>query len=241
MFAKMKNIILLTTLLFTVYFSNAQTPEKTGDSENSFRLGLQFTPTIGFIKSDKKVIKSGGSGLGYNFGLTGDFKFADNYYFATGIDVIYSTLKLNYVETLHDTSITPLYNQSDVLLKYKLQYLGIPLSLKLKTKEIHYIKYYGQFGMEPQFNIKKKVNANKGRYNDDNYYAPSETVYTNFDDDISFIRLGLIVGGGVEYSLGGKTSLVGGVFYNGGFTDINKDAFSKITNSYIALNLGVLF
>ena len=241
MFAKMKNLILLTTLLSLVYFTNAQTTATPDPgSENNFRLGLHFTPTIGFVKSDKAFIKGGGTSLGYNFGLTSDFKLADNYYFATGIDVIFSPVKLNYVDTLRDNTNSA-NNKSNVVLRYKLQYLGIPITLKLKTKEIHFMKYFGQFGVEPQFNIAKKVNADKGAYAGSDYLAPSETNYSNFDDDINFIRLALIIGGGVEYSIGGKTSLVAGLSYNGGFSDINQQKNSKIVNSYVALTLGVLF
>lgn len=238
MFAKMKKLILLSTLLSLVYFSQSQVSDTTKDltAESSFRLGLHFTPTIGFVKSDKKYVTSGGSSIGYNFGLIGDFKFGDNYYFGTGIDIVSSPVKIT-VDTLKDQTGT----FGGVLLKYKLSYIGIPLTLKLKTKEIHYMKYYGQFGVEPQFNINKKVNVNKGQYAGTDFVAPSETLFSNYNDDISFIRLGLIIGGGIEYSIGGKTSLVAGLSYNGGFTGINKEKDLKITNSYVALTLGVLF
>ncbi len=239
----MKKFILLSTLVFISYFTKGQTPAATGDAaaENKIRIGLHATPTIGFITSDKPMIKNGGARLGYSWGAILDIKFADNYYFSTGINVVNSPIKLNYVDTLKDTSSTSTFSQSNVDLKFKTQYLGIPLTLKLKTKEINYMKYFVQFGMEPQFNISKKVNANKGRYAGAEYFIPSETSYSNFNDDISFIRIALAVGGGVEYSLGGKTALVGGLTYNSGLSDISKQDKSKITNSYVSLTIGILF
>jgi hypothetical protein len=240
----MKRLLLLSTLLLFVYFTRAQTTAPgTSDpaSESKIRLGLHFTPTVGWIKSDKPFIKGGGPRLGYNWGLVFDMKFADNYYFSTGLNVVNSPIKMNYVDTLYDTSTSSSFSTSNVNLKYKLQYIGLPLTLKLKTKEVNYMKYYGQFGVEPQFNFNKKVNADKGRYAGAEFFAPSETSYANFNDDIGFMRIAVVVGGGVEYSLGGKTALVGGITYNGGFSDISKQDKSKITNNYIALNLGVLF
>ncbi|MCX6188382.1 MAG: porin family protein [Bacteroidetes bacterium] len=239
----MKKLILLSTLLSLVYFAQSQTPSVAGDasSENKLRLGLHITPTLGFITSDKPAIKNGGARLGYNWGMVFDVKFADNYYFSTGFNLINSPIKINFVDTLRDTSSTSTNSLSNVDLKYKLQYLGIPLTLKLKTKEVNYMKYYVLFGVEPQFNISKKVNANKGRYAGAEYNLPSQTAYANFNDDISFARIALVIGGGVEYSLGGKTALTGGISYNSGFSDINKDKNTKITNSYVALNLGILF
>ncbi len=239
----MKRLILLSTIVSLVYFTNAQTSTTTADAsaENKVRLGLHFTPTVGFAKSDKAAITNAGMRLGYNWGLVVDTKLADNYYFSTGINLVNSPIKINFVDTLRDTSSTSTFSTDNVELKYKLQYLGIPLTLKMKTKEVNYMKYYGQIGFEPQFNIGKKINADKGRYAGKDYLAPSEMIYANFNDDISFIRMAFVVGGGVEYSLGGKTALVGGLTYNGGFSDINKDKGSKITNNYVTLNLGILF
>ena len=233
----MKRFILLSAILSFACFTNAQTPAPTATpaTESTLRLGLHFTPTIGYIKSDLEAVKKAGAQLGYNWGLVFDIKFADNYFFSTGIDVINSPVKFNK-DTLTDATSTYV----NVDLRYKLQFLGIPLSVKLKTNEVHFMRYYGLFGMEPQFNISKKVNPNKGTYGSD-YVTPSKNTFTNFDADINFIRLAVIVGGGFEYSLGGKTALVAGLTYNGGFTDLNKDPKSKITNSYVALNLGVLF
>ncbi len=235
----MKKLILLSTLISLFYIGNAQHDQVIQDSkqENILRLGLHFTPSVGFIQSDKTNVKGGGASIGYNFGLLGDIRFAENYYFSTGIDVVSSPLKVRFIDTLRD----PYLSKNDVILNYKLQYLGFPLSLKLKTDEIHYTKFFGQFGVEPQFNISKKVRPNKGTYAGTDYYVPVETAFSNFNDDINFVRISMIIGGGIEYSLGGKTSFVAGINYNGGFTDINKQPALKISNNYIAINLGVLF
>ena len=118
----MKRLILLSTILSLVYFTNAQTTASTGDAsaENKVRLGLHFTPTVGFAKSDKTAIANGGARLGYNWGLVVDSKLADNYYFSTGINLVNSPIKITFVDTLRDTSSTSTFSTNNVELKYKL-------------------------------------------------------------------------------------------------------------------------
>lgn len=175
----MKNIILVTTILFSFYWASAQTTSTGGTPapESSFRLGLHFTPTVGWAKTDNTSITGKGVKLGYNWGLITDIRFADNYYISTGINVVQSPFKLLYADTLRDTAVGSAFNQSNVDLTYKNQYIGIPISLKLKTKEINYMKYFAQLGMEPQVNISKKISASKGRYGGEGYKFPKDTEY----------------------------------------------------------------
>ncbi len=238
----MKNIILATTILFCFYWAGAQNTGSgnTPAPEGTFRLGLHFTPTIGWAKTDNTSITGKGVKLGYNWGLITDIRFAENYYIATGLNVVQSPFKLLYADTLRDTA-TGSFNQSNVDLSYKNQYIGIPISLKLKTKEINYMKYFAQLGIEPQVNISKKVSASKGRYGGEGYKFPKDTEYKDFNDNTNFLRLALIVGAGVEYSLGGKTDLTAGITYSNGLTDVSSQNKLKVTNSYVALTLGVLF
>ncbi len=59
----------------------------------------------------------------------------------------------------------------------------------------------------------------------------------------------MVISGGIEYSLGGSTSLIVGATFNNGFSDVlkgknnyvNKTTAHKATNNFIALNLGILF
>jgi hypothetical protein len=241
----MKNYILILTLLLSAAVSSAQAPATTNTAapkdntdESTFRLGLRASPSLGWIKSDKnKIVTGNGTSLGFNWGLIADIKFADNYFFSTGLDVMHAPLKMLYVDTLIDHK----GKNTDVELSYRTQYIGLPLTLKLKTKEVSFMRYYGQFGIEPEFNIAKKIKVSKGEYAGLDWAAPKESTFINFDNNINFLRLGVVVGAGVEYSLGGKTALVGGITFNGGLTDISSQDNLKIANNIIALNLGVLF
>ena len=79
----------------------------------------------------------------------------------------------------------------------------------------------------------------------------------NFDDETNFFRASLIVGLGAEYNISGNTSLVFGVTYDNGLTNIfdedgynadvdgngvnPKDKNIKAFSKAIVLNLGVFF
>ena len=52
--------------------------------------------------------------------------------------------------------------------------------------------------------------------------------------------MGLIIGGGFQYSLGGNTALVLALIYNNGFTDVLQDK-EKVALKSLSLKLGVMF
>ncbi|MBK8415785.1 MAG: hypothetical protein IPL22_15560 [Bacteroidetes bacterium] len=54
-------------------------------------------------------------------------------------------------------------------------------------------------------------------------------------------NIGLLVGAGAEYNLGGKTSITAGITYNNGIIDILKEKDAQMNTDCISLNLGVFF
>lgn len=152
------------------------------------RLGFTLSPQISWIKSDNKSIESGGGLSGYNFGLFMDRFFAPNYAFATGL-------------TINTTGGVLKYN--NVSTTYRLKYIDIPWGIKLKTSDKNRAVFYGQFGLNTQFNIK----AVDGDGN-------------NKSKNIGFFDMGYHFGGGLEYGLGGSNYLMFGAQFNNGFIDI---------------------
>jgi long-subunit fatty acid transport protein len=196
-----------------------------------FRLGLTAHPTIGWIKPEDG--KGNGVNVGFSYGLVGDFNFAENYSFSTGLTVTTingKSTEIN-VSPYHDvvSSTTPIPYE----LKYKLQYVEIPLTVKLKTTKIGELRWYGQFGLSNGFNIGAKQDAQsqgRGLRDDENIYK-----YTNL------YRAGLIIGGGLEYDVADNTSVMAGLTFNNGFTDISDDKNRNVRNHYVGITFGVLF
>jgi hypothetical protein len=118
--------------------------------DESFRFGIKAAPNLGFIHPDTKELKNDGSRLGFTFGLMGDFLFGSNnrnYAFSTGLYLNSVGGKTTYPSPLGGTNLGT---------ETKLQYIELPLTLKLMTNEIGYITYYGQIGFGTAFNIAAK-------------------------------------------------------------------------------------
>lgn len=199
-----------------------------------FRLGLTAHPTIGWVKP--QVGKSNSVSLGFAYGLLADFNFAENYSFSTGMTITTINGKSTEVVTLPSNSSQspdPAPVQAPLDLKYKLQYIELPLTLKLRTAEINDVRWYGQFGLSNGFNIGAKQDADLS--------GTSSYRDRKISDEIKFYRAGLIIGAGGEFALGGQASATAGLSFNNGFTDISSDKNTSVRNHYIGINFGVFF
>jgi opacity protein-like surface antigen len=219
----MKNILLVSALIVSVNMTGQET-----------KFGINFDPVISWFSPNTKQLDKAGAKLGFNGGLMIERSFKKNYVFATGIDLTYLGGNLQY----NDGPVTFTVDEdkdvtldSTTTVEYTLQYLSIPLSLKLKTNPIGYISYYGQLGLTPQFNISAKATSDNGNLLDKD----------NVKKEIGLFNLSFFIGAGIEYDLGGSTALNLGIFYNNGFIDQLSNKDYKAALNYVNLRLGVLF
>jgi opacity protein-like surface antigen len=203
--------------------------------DESFRFGIKAAPNLGFIHPDTKELKNDGSRLGFTFGLMGDFLFGSNknYAFSTGLYLNSVGGKTTYPSPLGGTNLGT---------ETKLQYIELPLTLKLMTNEIGYITYYGQIGFGTAFNIAAKSDFDSFDANGKIVRITDEDVM----DNTQLFKASLVVGAGMHYNFSGNTALMVGVTYNNGFTNINKDIKVgddelKAKLNYLELSLGVFF
>jgi len=221
---------ILTGLLFTL-LTTSGFAQYNAEPYYGFRLGLTAHPTIGWAKPETG--KSNGVNLGFSYGLMADFNFAENYSFTTGLTITTINGKTSEINPgpYHDASLYPATTVYD--LKYKLQYVEIPLTLKLKTEKIGDVRWYGQFGLSNDFNIGARQDVSvAGKVLYDDLHAKK---------NINFYRAGLIIGGGVEYDVAKNTSVTTGLTFNNGFTDISDDKSRSVKNHYLGINFGVFF
>lgn len=218
----MKKTVL--TLLFAIFTATALFAQ----NNSGFRLGLTTSPNFGWLKPDKG--ENRGTSMGFTYGLLGDFNFASNYSFSTGLTIT----TINGKSTEFD--VQPYDNsasENDAFdLKYKLRYIDIPLTVKLKTNKKDNLSWYGQFGLSNGFNISAKQDVE----------APTASIQKSVDISkyTNFYRAGLILGGGAEFDIDDHTSLTGGLTFNNGFTDIVSGNRST-KNHFIGISLGVFF
>jgi len=218
--------LLTTFFLLSCIVISVKAQDASGSDDQKFHFGLKATPTLCWLRVDAEGVKNDGIRIGFTYGLTTEFRIAKNYAFATGVDVSYRGGKYR----------VDLGSLGELKVTQRLQYLDVPIALKLKTNEIGYIKYYGSFGFLPGVLIK----ANQDVDSPNTSLIPNSSKRSN-QSDFSAFNMGLVVGGGLEYNVGGSTSFTAGLVYNNGFIDIWDMKDAQMNTDYITLNLGILF
>lgn len=253
----MKKTTVLVTLLALVLGSFAQT---------DFQLGLHFSPNIGWLKPTGDNVEADGAKIGYSFGVIADFNISENYIFSTGAQIVntgFTLIKPDVQEFTDNSGITA-NGFGKTTSEVRLNYVDIPLTLKLRTNEIGYLKYYGKVGFGLGFNYKAIADEEFAYTSVTTQGATLSNEDVDYDAEINLFRASLIIGAGVEYNLSGNTSLIVGVTYNNGFTNLfSKDVYAadgngnainpnngseakrteaaKSINNMIVLNVGILF
>lgn len=211
-------------------------------SQDQFRFGFETSPFISWMKTDNKKTPGDGSRIGFNLAANGEYNFAEHYAVRLGLGLsfgqggglthneINGTAQLFPNSSLSDPALNAI--ATGTLVKYRINYLEIPFALKMKTPEYGNIRYFAEV---PALAIgfKTGARADIGVFEDE-----------NIKKDIAPLSLNWGLGLGLEYSLNSSTSLVGGLYYQAGFTDVTTDDGadkSKATNQRIVLRVGVLF
>lgn len=212
-----------------------------GDSK--FRFGFKVAPSLAWLKPDTKDFDSEGSKIGFIYGLMIDYNFAKNYAFSTGLEVSYRGGKLNHSYTYNASTNNPnAYSGYD---EYNLKYIELPATIKMRTNEIGYMTYFGQFGVQPGVKISGKQDYEQIKT------TPNETKTekeTEADADVSSLNVSLLFAVGLEFRISGNTAIMAAVQFSNGFTDIlpgtnhqDTSVELKAISNYLSLNVGVFF
>ncbi|PLW93957.1 MAG: hypothetical protein C0592_04555 [Marinilabiliales bacterium] len=225
----MKKIVFAAIALFLILgTAHAQ-------DQKLFRFGLSGSAGMSWMKPDQDSLEYQGSKFGVGYGFVGELNIASNFSLVTGFDVSYIGGKLQQAGVVHA------FDSANILLStknstYKLQYLDIPFTLKMKTNEINYIVYYARIG--GSFGI-----ALGGKAEDEFVSiggAKNETI--NIDklgSDMAFMRANFVIGAGFEYSLGGSTTALVEASFTNGLTYLLDD--TKAIGNFMALKFGIMF
>ncbi|MFC2115198.1 porin family protein [Bacteroidota bacterium] len=204
-------------------------------SSQIFAQGLSFSvvfdPQITWMNSDSKRIEKDGNSIGLGGGLVMDNYFAENYAFSTGLSILSTGGNLQFLDSLdfqNGGEIDTLPPGS--IVKYRLQYLTIPISLKLKSNEIGYVRFFTHLGINAHINVKATADVNS-----------KDITGEDIRDEIQFFMLSYFIGGGLEYSLGGNTAIIGGIYFTSGIMDVTANSDYRAQISSLSLRLGIKF
>ncbi len=220
---------IFTTLLFLQGWAQ---------DSRKFNIGFQFTPELTWLKPKSQILEGRGSNIGFSFGPVFDYNFGDNYAFSTGITINRSNGGLTYKDTTRfNTQSDILYDKGSIV-EYKLQYVEIPLAIKLKTNEIGYMTYFGCFGIVPAVNISAKGTFENSS-TPNNKFTPE-----SIKKDVTLPNVSMLISAGAEYGLSTNTSAFVSVNFYNGLIDVtrNPKGFkSKAIMNRVGLTVGILF
>ncbi len=197
-------ITLIIALISATTISNAQ---------QTISFGVHADPVISWFSTDISKVKNDGARPGFNFGLTFNNYFTKNYSISTGITLMHTSGRLVSTDTLFlkftNSNVKVLPGKQVV---YKIQYLAVPIGLKLQTNQIGYLTVFTDLGFVPKVAISRRADLP--------YLGISGE---NALNELRIFNLSYHITGGFEYSLGGSTALVFGIDFDDNFLDITKD------------------
>ena len=237
---KMKLKIVIALLIGTVFMTQK------GYSQD-FRFGIQANPGLTWVSTDNAQMSSDGVRFAFDFGLVFDYVFGaeGRYAFNSGINLLVSGAKIKGTTT--DTSGTILTSNVTA----RINYLEVPLSIKLRSNQVGYFTFYGQLGMVPTFAVRSRANYSI-ETNPEGTGVVTTTVenvkfkdipaYPNTIDKVRPFDLGLHTEAGMEYDVSANTVLVVGLYFKTGFLDMFKDHDSeRVVSRTMGMRIGVLF
>ena len=236
-----QSIINMTSMkkLFICFTISALTTSAYAQSSGStFHFGVKAQPALAWLRVDAPSgtdLTSDGLPFGFGYGFIADFNFSDRYSFSTGLEIAYRGGKTKYAETDNSSGVPVTHVTKK---NYTLQFIELPLTLKLRSNEIGYMTYFFQAGIAPGYAIRTRAEIKV----DD---VVTEK-HADAGNDINEFNLSMIIAAGAEYNISGNTSLLFGLCFNNGFLDVLDDspyhgARVKGNSNYLALTVGILF
>lgn len=228
-----------TTKVFILLLILFSTTVKGQDTPKPFYFSFRMGPNISWLKSNSEDIHSNGSLLGFSWGALCDVPIQDNLYFVSGFNIHFAGGKTNYLGTYNNQPTD--FNET-----YKIKYLELPAMIKIRTKEVDKLSFYGQMGLGTAFRLNSKVDRTIKSSPSTQSATTVLSQNLNSDNITAFIRESLLIGVGAEYTIQDNLKLFGGLNFNNGFTDILKKSpynsnDPKMISNILEFNVGIYF
>jgi hypothetical protein len=114
----------------------------------------------------------------------------------------------------------------------------------MRTNQFGKIAYFGEIGFGTSFNLRAKSTDSFDYNGGGSNYSSEE----DLNDEVTFMKSSIIVGGGIEFFVDNSTSIILGITFNNGLNNILKGENSvdpeidqKGHLYYFQLTLGVMF
>lgn len=226
-------------------------------AQGDIKFGVHVSPSFSWIDSDDKFVNSNQVNLGLRLGLFGEYFFQENYSITSGIGfafnqggtLLYDHPGLYWTETEDiPTSIDTI--SADANLKHSIQYVEIPIGLKLRTREFGHFRGFAEPHLAFGFKSKALGTLTAKDINEEDINEED----LNIKAEVNGLAVSWGFGAGTEYSISSSTAIIAGVYYQRIFTDVtdnNGTIFNpdrgdevndiKVIGNSITIRLGVRF
>ncbi|WP_421874439.1 outer membrane beta-barrel protein [Marinoscillum sp.] len=217
-----KILVLLVMIVLSFQYASAQS-----------KLGLKFSPAI----SSNRVslidslydVEPYNNTFKFSIGLIYDHELTETYFLSTGLVFVPKYVGFQVSEEQDQPSAN--YTKNNIE-EYRLNYLQVPISLKLFTNEIQPdTRIYFQVGMAPEIKV---------------FSEPLEEDY-DLIEEFRTIDATILFGGGAEYRAGINTTLFAGFTYQRGLANVIKTetfGFQEelfLRSTLVSLDIGIKF
>lgn len=198
------------------------------------KLGLKFSPSISTNRisliDSLYDVEASGSKFKFSLGLIYDHEITETYYLSTG--VIYVPKYVGFDASEDEDSSSGVTYPGEPTEEYRLNYIQIPLALKLYTNEVQPdMRIYFLVGMAAEIKV---------------FDEPMEEDYDLIEEFKGFDS-SVLFGAGVEYRAGINTTIFGGFTYQRGLSSVvDKTTFTfqqdlAIRNTVVSMDVGLKF
>jgi hypothetical protein len=203
------------------------------------RMGLAANPQLSWLTSDVTRVKGDGLQMGFSFGMQTDFFFSDRYSITTGVLINNTGGSVTYEDSIRfKTSDETLALDPGSSIKYRIQYIDIPLAFRMESNQIGYFVYYAQFGITNHLRVGASANIE----------GATDQIAVSKDgagskDEVAFFNMGYNIGAGTNYYFSKNTAITLGILYTNGFIDVtkNSDVDDSAYLRSFTLKIGLLF
>ena len=182
------------------------------------------------MRTDNSKINGSGNATGLKMAVIAENRFSQAYAISTGIGFNFNTggrLQVDapsryWTKSWDNFDVKPNVKADSAAFskeskfRYGLTFVEIPLGLKMRTPETG---NHTRFFIEPHLALGFLSNAKGAIIGSNN--LDQEKI--NIKPDVASLMLSWGIGGGVEYVISNNTALVGGLYFQHGFTDITGD------------------
>jgi hypothetical protein len=225
------------SLLFLIACLSFPALAQNRDTDSPFRFGLNFNPLLTWNRTGKNF-KPDGVKAGFEYGLNVHYYFFKNVGIESGFYMNHHGAKFNYGNSVINNggADTSSYNY-----KFNMNniYAKIPVAFRFRTNLIGPIYLFGNFGVDFSFLVSSKLKfsgSDRNVHTEDGINIRYDYAEESYKVSAAPVRIGLFLGGGVEYPISGSFSITANLNYNYGFLNMVRDDMSSKKLAFVPNN-----